>query len=78
MICSECGQEEFERVRRDQAFPRPDGGFFIVRDLPVLKCKECGELLIPAESSRAIDRIVSGTKSIEEYVEIPTYKAKPA
>ena len=78
MICSECGAEDFERIKRDQAFPRPDGSFFIVRDLPVLKCKECGEILIPAESSREIDRILSGTKNIEEYIEIPTYKAKTA
>ena len=78
MVCPNCSGNEFKKVRRDQAFPRSDGSFFIVRNLLVLECQECGESLIPAESSREIDRILSGSKRIEEYIEIPTYQAKTA
>lgn len=67
-----CGDTLYED-RVDRVYPRPGGSLVVVRDLPVLRCSECDELIIPSKSVKQVDELLK--QEPDETVELPAYRA---
>lgn len=71
-----CGKT-MEEDTVDRPTPLPDGDYFLVRNLPVYRCTECGEITIPAESIEKVEKIVE-EQDPDEIQELPIYNLKKA
>jgi YgiT-type zinc finger domain-containing protein len=69
-----CG-ETMQLVRRDHLFTRPDGRRVLGKNVEMLECSECGELFIPAHTSKLITRYFQGEVESSGVSEIPTIQA---
>lgn len=56
-ICFECGKGHYQEVLEDCRAMLPSGETLEVPNLLILRCDECGEEVIPPESSRRVDKI---------------------
>jgi|GEM_PF-2460933 len=57
--CLECDKGNYEVVAKPYESRGQDGNVIVVPDVKFLCCTQCGEELIPAESSRYISRYVA-------------------
>ncbi len=57
--CIDCDQEDLELVTRDEEYPMTDGSRKVLPRINYLRCKECGEEVLTAESDRYISSFAS-------------------
>jgi putative zinc finger/helix-turn-helix YgiT family protein len=57
--CFECEKGRLVEIVQDYTDVGPDGASVVVPGVKMLRCTDCGEELIPAESSRYISRYVA-------------------
>lgn len=65
-----------EQDTMDKPTQRPDGTFFLVRDLPVFQCTECGEISIPVSSVKEVENLIESNQDPDEVSELPVYHVK--
>ncbi len=70
--CYFCGgQVVEERVAREI---RWRGNLFLIENVPVGICRQCGEKVILPAVARTIDQMLSGEKSPDGFVQVPTFR----
>jgi YgiT-type zinc finger domain-containing protein len=70
--CYFCGGKVVEnRVTREI---RWQGKLFLIEDVPVGVCQQCGEKVILPAIARTIDEMLSGEKSPDGFVPVPTFR----
>ena len=70
--CYFCGGEVIEeRVPREI---RWQGKLFLIENVPVGVCQQCGEKVILPVTARAIDQMLSGETSPDGFVQVPTFR----
>lgn len=74
MNCPNACQVEMESKKVEKLYHK-DGERFIVKDLMILVCPECGQEAIPLSSMKIIDSIIQGKVEASEVVEALIYKA---
>lgn len=57
--CFECEKGRLVEIIQDYTDVGPDGAAVVVPGVKMLRCTDCGEELIPAESNRYISRYVA-------------------
>jgi YgiT-type zinc finger domain-containing protein len=60
-----------ERVTREI---RWQGELFLIENVPVGVCQQCGEKVILPAIARTIDAMLSGEKSPDGFVQVPTFR----
>jgi YgiT-type zinc finger domain-containing protein len=73
MTCHVCGGE-LERLTTSLPFKMDEGSIVIIKDLPVLQCRNCSEYLIEDAVMEKIDAILSRVDAVAE-LEILRYVA---
>ena len=70
--CYFCGGEV-----REQRIPRElwwQGTLYLVTDVPVGVCGQCGQKVILPEVARLIDQMLVGQTLPDEFARVPTYR----
>jgi YgiT-type zinc finger domain-containing protein len=62
----------------DKVFSRGSGEYFLVRNILVYRCEECGEIIFPAESVFRIEELREKQPAPEEKLTIPAYVLEKA
>jgi YgiT-type zinc finger domain-containing protein len=73
MTCHICGGK-LERLTTSLPFKVDEGSIVIIKDLPVLQCRNCSEYLIEDAVMEKIDAILSRVDAVAE-LEILRYVA---
>lgn len=73
MRCRVCGEALEERVT-DLPFKLGDTSIVIVKALPVLQCRQCGETELENEAMARVDSLLAGVDRSAE-VEVVRYAA---
>jgi len=73
MNCPNACNVEMESKKVEKLYHK-DGKRFIIKDLIILICPECGEEAIPLSSMKIVDSIIQGKMEASELVEAPVYK----
>lgn len=73
MNCHNCG-EKLNKIVTDLPFKVRQGSIVIIKNLPVLQCKNCNEYMIEDPVMEKVDLILSKTDKTAE-LEILSYAA---
>ena len=63
-----------ERARIEY-MARSEGGYVLVRDLPVERCTQCGEVYLDEAASKEVDTALSNAGQAAERLEVPVVRA---
>lgn len=69
--CYVCGGSVEERRLSREIWWK--GKLYIIEDVPIGVCVQCGEKVIHASVAKAIDRILASEAEPEKTVEVPVY-----
>ena len=72
--CGETMAEEYI----DKVFSRGSGEYFLVRNILVYRCEECGEIIFPAESMFRIEELREKQPPSGKKLTIPVYVLRKA
>lgn len=74
MKCYECAGELEENFTSIE-MKKEDGTFVVFSHVKVNKCRQCGEIYLPAESAEKIGKIMRGEEKKEpkEFITVPVY-----
>jgi YgiT-type zinc finger domain-containing protein len=65
MKCRVCGGLLEHRVT-DLPFKIGDSSIVVVKDLPVLECRQCGEIELEDQTMRRVDQVLAGVDKSAE------------
>jgi YgiT-type zinc finger domain-containing protein len=74
MKCTVCGAD-LTSTQTDLPFKLRETSIVILKNLPVLQCRNCPEYLIEDEVMRHVDQILAGVDNTSAEVEIIRYAA---
>lgn len=69
--CYYCGGNVEERLMPREL--RWHGRFFIIEDVPMGVCKQCGEKFLTPEVAKEIDRILEEKEEPTKTIQVPVY-----
>lgn len=72
-----CG-DTMVKERIDKVFSQESGEYFLVRNILVHRCQECGEIIFPAESAVRLENLREEQPTPEEKLTIPAYNMEKA
>jgi YgiT-type zinc finger domain-containing protein len=74
--CFYCGGVVKERLKPREL--RWEGELFIVENVPMGVCTQCGEKFLVPEVAKSIDRILQEKKKPKKTIRVPVYQYKSA
>lgn len=70
--CYFCGGEvQEQRITREIWWRRK---LYLIEDVPVGVCRQCGQKVVLPQVAKAIDRMLAGQVLPDDFVEVPTYR----
>ncbi|MBM3327154.1 MAG: YgiT-type zinc finger protein [Calditrichaeota bacterium] len=64
MICAYCGKEGAEMHRTTEAYGKGEK-MLVIENVPVIRCRTCGEAYLTAETLHHIEAIRNDAKAIQ-------------
>ena len=75
MQCPECGGR-FEKRTITYDHPWGQEELYRFKQVPAWVCIQCGAIYLDGEVSEAIDRMIEGHQSPDEYQRVPVFRMK--